>query len=599
MRQILAVLLCLLLSVLPSCSPSAATDVTDGAGDAGGGTAGLVADEQQVVPDELVVVPAPGAGEDDLDALFSELGASVKQRLTEYSLTLIGVDPSDRDDVRDALEQSNLIDQVGDNNVVDVEAPGDDATSSQSWHLDAVNVAAALTLLDSPTPVRIAILDSGVDTDHGGLATLLRNGGNTFDGGSWEDTNGHGTAVAGMIASVLTNRDSARMSTWRQQIVPIRITNNDDQATSWTVAAGIALAVDSGARVINISVGPFNTDEIILRSAQRAKAEGALVFMAAGNDGARVDGGDSERAMFVNAVDSGLTLASFSTYGDFIDLTAPGVEVHTTQLGGFYGGSSGTSFATPMATAVAALVWSVRGELSPSTVYGILLSTAQDLGSVGEDARYGAGLLDAEAAVALAQAIADAPDNTPPTVTISQPADGAGVAGQVVVSASVADDSDLADVKLYVDGNVVAVDQVSPYAFVFDTTDYSTGSHTLRVVATDFAGNAGEDRISAEFEDAADSEAPTVGFVSPSDGDVVRGTVTVLVDARDNRLLAEAALLVDGQEIERLDTSDNRARIPFTWDTAASGQGARRLTVRVSDAAGNTTSASVTVTVGV
>jgi subtilisin family serine protease len=550
-----------------------------------------------VVADELIVTATPGADEADLEELFAESGATIRERLTELSAYLLGVDPAQRDQAQDALDDSPLIEEVADNNVLDVDTDPDDSADAFTWHLDAIQAPTAWKTTTGSPSVIVAVLDTGVDTDHPALAAQLRSGGNTVDGVSgWRDQTGHGTAVAGIIAANDESQDIPISVARTVSIMPIRVVDD----TSWAIASAIGLALSNGARVINVSIAPLHDDVIVLRQAALARLAGALVVIAAGNSGERIDAGGSDAALFVGATDQDDALAEISSFGDFVDLVAPGADIYSTDLDGGYSNWTGSSFATPIVSGTAALVWSVNPELRATTVRGLLLATADDLGPAGDDVRFGAGRVNALAAVELALGIEEHLDDVPPTVSIVQPAQDAFVSGNVVVQARVTDDGDIADVTLSVDGAALATDTISPYAFIVNAGDYAVGTHTISVVATDFFGNAAEASIRLDFADGSDAAAPTVSITGPTQGSVLRGLVTILAEAADDRLLTRAEILIDATLIGTLNLATAQATIAYNWDASGpdATPGSHTLTVRVFDAAGNTASADVSITVG-
>lgn len=549
---------------------------------------------------EVVVSVAPGAQSEDLDGLYAELGVTLRQRLTTLSIDLLSVDETQLDDVVTSLNNSPFVESVDNNEQYGLQPTPNDALYGLQWHLEATNVPAAWAITGGNEDMLIAVLDTGVDIDHPDLAQKLRGGANTFDSSSsWDDSNGHGTEVAGIIGAETDNAGGVASVAWKNPLLPIRVTDQDNRTTSWALASAIGLAVDQGARVINISFAPLHNDAIVLRQAERARALGALVVIAAGNSHEEIAGGGSDAVLFVGALDQDDSLAGFSTYGDFVDLTAPGVSIYTTRRDNEYGRADGTSHAAPIVSGVAALIWSVNPSLLPTTVKAILLSTATDLGPAGDDSTFGAGKLNALAAVELALAIEESVEETPPVLSIREPADGASVGGAITIGIDVSDDSDLADVTLSVDGNQLASDSGAPYAFVLETTRYAPGTHELEVVATDVFGNAARASITLSFSGPADDVAPGVRLISPAAGDTLSGTVTLLADATDDRLLARAEFLVDGQLIGTVALDSAEARAALSWNITSSSvtSGEHTISVRVLDTSGNVATDSTLVVV--
>jgi len=573
-----------------------------------GGCGGLVPDvdggnpttDASVVPDELLVTVMPGADLADVDALYVDVGVTVRERLLKLSVDRLRIDPTRREQTRDALAASPLIEAVTDNHVLAVEVTPNDPGYPSQWHLAAIEAPAAWSITTGNAQVLVAVLDTGVDASHPDLAAKLRSGGNTYDGVSgWQDVVGHGTGVAGVIGAKTNDERGTASVAWDCPLMPIRVTDDQGRATSWSVAAGIALAASSGAKVMNVSISPVDHDEIVLRQAELARLSGALVIFAAGNTGQEVVGGGSEAAVFVGATGRDGTLASVSTYGGFVDLVAPGVDIYTTYLDGQYGWATGTSFAAPIVSGVAALVWSIRPELQPRLVKEILMTTARDLGAPGEDSRFGVGQVNAGGAVELARAIVQYPDRTPPVVSILRPADGDTVQDATTISVAVADESDLVDVTLSVDGMPLGSDAVAPYQFVLQPAKFATGVHQVSVAARDVFGNAAEQTIALTFAGPGDGAPPSVSMVSPTEGAAVRGVVTVLADARGDQTLDRAEVFVDGRLIGTVRIGTVETRVAFNWNTGAAdlAAGGHTVAVRVVDTSERASSASVQVNV--
>jgi hypothetical protein len=137
-----------------------------------------------------------------------------------------------------------------------------------------------------------------------------------------------------------------------------------------------------------------------------------------------------------------------------------------------------------------------------------------------------------------------------------------------------------------------ATDTSSPYSFSWNTTTLSNGSHTLQAIAADAAGNSASTplRSVAVFNDTT---APTVAMTAPAAGATLSGTTTVTATASDNVAIVKVDFYIDGV----LRGTDTSAPYAFAWDTTASGNGSHTLRATATDAAGNSTSATNTVTV--
>jgi len=189
-------------------------------------------------------------------------------------------------------------------------------------------------------------------------------------------------------------------------------------------------------------------------------------------------------------------------------------------------------------------------------------------------------------------------DTTPPTVAMTAPANAATVSGTVSVNATATDNVSVATVQFQVDGaNVGTAEVAAPYAYTWDTTKSTNGSHTLRAIATDGAGNStSSSSMTVTVSNShPDTTPPTVAMTAPASAATVSGTVSVTATATDNVSVASVQFQVDGANAG---TADVAAPYAYTWDTTKATNGAHSLRAIATDGAGNSaTSSAVTVTV--
>jgi subtilisin family serine protease len=336
--------------------------------------------------------------------------------------------------------------------------------------------------------VTIAILDSGVDAAHPDLAGAIIPGWNVYSNNSdTRDVYGHGTKVAGAAAGIGNNSAGVAGVAYQARIMPMRVTDSSGWAYTSTLSQALTWAADHGARVANMSFQGICSSSTVLSAAQYFRNKGGVAVAAAGNTGALLSGSQSSALTCVTATTSSDVRASWSSYGAFVDVAAPGASIYSTTRGGGYAFVSGTSFASPIVAGVYALMKAVNGALAPSTLDQILASTARDLGTAGWDQYYGWGRVDAAAAVARAQATS-ATDTQNPSASITSPT-GGNVTGVVPVDVKATDNVGVARVELYARGSRVASDGVAPYRFSWDTSRLTKGSAKLEARAYDAAGN--------------------------------------------------------------------------------------------------------------
>ena len=292
-----------------------------------------------------------------------------------------------------------------------------DPEFSEQWFHSHIHTPEAWSITQGSTNVIVAVCDTGIDATHPDLAGQLMTGYNVVDNNT--DTTpvaGHGTEVAGVLAGIGNNGIGVAGAAWRARILPVRITDNPD-TTAWCsdMADGVEWAAEQGAKVINLSYYTAGCPEVIDDAAQYARADGALVFVAAGNDGEDLSDvyPSTHTFMLLAATDQSDGPAPFTNIGAPIDLSAPGEGIETTNSGGGYGFASGTSFASPLAAGVAALIFSIGPAFSPDQVRNFLTSTAQPISASG----MGAGLLNALGAVNAAQSVIDG--NQPPALSLT------------------------------------------------------------------------------------------------------------------------------------------------------------------------------------
>jgi len=213
------------------------------------------------------------------------------------------------------------------------------------------------------------------------------------------------------------------------------------------------------------------------------------------------------------------------------------------------------------------------------------------------DPSYDNGLIYANAVAWLA-AGGSPSDTQPPTVSISAPASGATLTGTVSVTASASDNVGVTKVEFYLDGALKSTDTTSPYAWSFDSTTATNGSHTLSAKAYDAAGNVGTSTsvsVTVSNSTGGDTTPPTTSVTAPANGATVSGTVTVTATGSDNVGVTKMEIYIDGT----LRTSNtNATSISYSWNTTTFANGSHTIVSKAYDAANNVgASSNVTVTV--
>jgi len=304
--------------------------------------------------------------------------------------------------------------------------PNDRYYNSQSY-LPQIKMPQAWDVMIGDSTVIVAIMDSGVDWDHPDLAAnIWRNKKETLDGvdndgngkiddirgwdwvtgvtdvapgedGNGEDNNpmdfdGHGTHLAGIIAAVTNNTTGIASITWRCKIMPLRVgwrgkDNNGYIRMDW-LAKAMKYAADNGASVGNISTG---SNQTVVEAARYAMAAGMIITKSAGNaNNEEADPLELEPGILtVAAVDDRDLKASYSTYGIWVKISAPGGDVNrgrpgilSTYFNDTYASLQGTSFSAPIAAGVAALLKSQHPDWRPSQILRQLALTADPIDDI-------------------------------------------------------------------------------------------------------------------------------------------------------------------------------------------------------------------------
>ena len=468
--------------------------------------------------------------------------------------------------------------------------PNDPYFANFEWHLNKIQAPAAWSTTTGSSSIIVAIIDTGIDPSHPDLASKLVAGWNTYDNTSnWGDYYGHGTKVAGTVAAVSNNGAGVASVCWNCLIMPVRAAANDGSATYSALASGLTWAADHGARVANISY-IVTTSATVTSAAQYFQSRGGVVTSSAGNYSTFDSTADNPYIITVSATDPNDVLYSWSNTGNNVDVSAPGC-VYTTSMGGGYSSACGTSFSAPIAAAVGALVLSVNPSLTPAQVTSILKQSADDIGAAGWDPTYGAGRVNAARAVSQA---GGGTQTTTPTVTFQSPTNGSTVSGTTMVQVSATDSTGIASVSFYADSVLVGTNTVSPYTWTWNTTSMSNGGHTLQAIARNAGGNSATATSSVNVSNAvADTTPPSVSFQWPSGGVTLSGSVTVQASATDNVGVASVSFYVDGV----LKGTDTASPYTFVLNTTTLSNGTHTLAVVAKDGAGNSATASTSVTV--
>lgn len=327
-----------------------------------------------------------------------------------------------------------------------------DTYYNSTWYLQNINAPAAWNITNSSAGVTIAVIDSGFALNHQDLSARWKlNSGESGDGketdGIDNDNNGyvddyrgwdfvagdnspqagtlnsggsgvsHGTETSGLAGASSNNSLGIATVSRNANILPLQVIDDNGSGYSDDVADAIYYAVDQGVDVINMSLGTSGDDPTVRAAVDYAFGHNVVVVAAAGNCGNNATGAcagqvagyvtfpaNYNRVIAVGATDSSNTRASFSSYGERLDIMAPGsgTLISTTWTSGngtslYASNLFGTSYASPIVASSAALIRSIRPDTSIDDVRALLMGGATKLtpmSSAFYSQTYGHGLLN-------------------------------------------------------------------------------------------------------------------------------------------------------------------------------------------------------------
>ncbi|MDX9884115.1 S8 family serine peptidase [Thauera sp.] len=571
----------------------------------------FAADEAQWVPGRLLVQPRAGLSEAEFDKIIKKQGGKQVGKIDGINVRVIQLPPQASEKAVAALLKNNKHLKFAERDMLVKPSTTNDPYYANGWHLPKIGTPTAWQT-SSGRNVVIAILDSGVDPDHPDLASKLVPGWNTYNNNAdTADVYGHGTKVAGAAAALTNNGIGVAAVASDAQVMPMRVTGTDGWASYSAIASALTWAADRGARVANLSFYGVETSSSARSAAQYMKNKGGLVVTSAGNYGVEETIAPSDTMITVSATDSNDNKASWSSFGSFVDVAAPGTSIYSTVNGGGYGAVSGTSFSSPITAGVVALMMSANPALSPADLEKALYSSAIDLGAAGFDKYFGNGRVDAAAAVAATKAVVKV-DSTAPSTTITSPSGGTNVQGLVAVDVAATDDAGVSRVDLLVNGVKIGSDTAAPYGFSWDSAQTPDGEASITAYAYDAAGNAASHSVKVSVANAVVEEpvveepvvsdpvvekvqdvvAPVAKLGNPTDGSVISGNVAITGSATDDVGVTNLRLLVDGGQVASVSGSS----ISYRLNTKKISAGSHTITLEAYDAAGNVGSHSIRVT---
>lgn len=357
------------------------------------------------VSDELIVTYKEHAPPSAVESIGRAVGAEPEEALPDLRARLLEfpaiknkrarADALKR--IKQRLEKNPAVGSVDYNYVRRASYVPDDPKFKRQWGLKKARFPEAWDRVRRG--VRVAVVDTGIRRRHPELRKKIVAQWDFVEGdGVAQDEDGHGTHVAGIVAARTGNKKGIAGACPKCRLVVAKVLDGNGSGTDVDIAKGIVWSVKKGAKVVNLSFSGPGESGTLKNAIDFAASRKAVVVAAAGNERTNKP---YYPAAYGNVIAVAATTykdrrARFSNYGEWIDVSAPGVGILSTYPGG-YAYYSGTSQASPYVAGLAGLL-AAQGR-GPYNVRQRILHTAVDLGPEGRDPYFGAGRIDAARAV--------------------------------------------------------------------------------------------------------------------------------------------------------------------------------------------------------
>lgn len=359
------------------------------------GTTGIAASEEPATDQYLVMFDQSA----DKKGLLQSIGIAQTNILHEYKLlpvNLLKLTPQQADELAKNPQVKYM----------EKDAEAHALAQTVPWGIPRVQGTNAHAAGYTGNGVKVAILDTGIDSSHPDLSLNVKGGYSVFtdsaNSNPFYDGYGHGTHVAGTVAAV-NNTIGVLGVAPNASLYSVKVLDNSGSGSYSGIAQGIEWAINNNMDIINMSLGGTTGSAILQQYCDLAYNSGILLVAAAGNSGNSAGTGDNvnyparySSVIAVAAIDSNNKRGSFSSTGPALELSAPGVSVYSTVPNNGYATYNGTSMASPHVAGVAALVWQAKPSLTNVQLRQLLRDTAQSLGSTSQ---YGYGLVQAMNAI--------------------------------------------------------------------------------------------------------------------------------------------------------------------------------------------------------
>ena len=366
-------------------------------------------------PDRLLVKFKPGVYANAMAEVHQKAGGKFEEIIPGIGVQVVSVPYGQGAAKLAAYRMQKEVKYAEPDNVAQALDVPDDPYYPSQWALAKVQAPQAWDITQGSSSVKIAILDTGIDLDHPDLAGKIVYNKNCTTTATFDDVLGHGTHVAGIAAAYTDNGIGVAGLGRNASLMNVKVLSDEGVGFFSWIASGIIWATDNGANVINMSLGSKTASSVLEDAVNYAWGRGVLVVAAAGNSADSVPfyPASYQNCIAVAATNANDNLASFSNYGPWVTVAAPGDSIYSTFNTGGYTWKSGTSMASPHVAGLAGLLFSVVSDDNGDGVLNdeVRLRIESTCDNIGVDVAY--GRINAYQAVLGLTTPAPTPDPTP------------------------------------------------------------------------------------------------------------------------------------------------------------------------------------------
>ncbi|MFH0864182.1 MAG: S8 family peptidase [Candidatus Gottesmanbacteria bacterium] len=353
-------------------------------------------DSDKFSPNEIIVKFKENVTQDQINKLNQELGAQVSKKLSLPKVFTLKVPEKQTAKYVDKYNKSTLVEYAEPDfqaEALQELLPPNDTYFSNQWGLPRVQALEAWDINEGSASTQIAILDTGIDKDHEDLVKKVDKWINFTASITDDDLYGHGTHVAGIAAAETDNHLGVAGLGYNTHLISVKVLDDKGSGYYSWIIEGIKWASDNNIKVINLSLGGPSRSKALEEAVDYAFNHGSILTCAAGNSGNKSPTYPAyyKNCIAIAATDENDKKASFSSFGSWVDVAAPGVNIFSTfpnhpyKIGKNvnYGYGSGTSMATPFVAGLAGLLFGADPGLSAVEVRSLIENNADKIAGTG------------------------------------------------------------------------------------------------------------------------------------------------------------------------------------------------------------------------